>query len=150
MDLDLRSLYKRNSISQYLEEVTAEIEKTTVLLSDVFHCIQRQSVDVEDTSLIIENLTASDCKARELECMNLLGSLLDHRKRIEQLKDLYEMTVLEVKNNNLPTLLDRLEKDTKSKIRDLLDNVECKQLEINKYMMKVQLRQEVMKYSMDE
>ncbi|GIY94873.1 hypothetical protein CEXT_612481 [Caerostris extrusa] len=142
--------HKRRSISQYLEEVTAEIEKTTVLLSDVFHCIQSKSGDVVDTSLIIENLTATDCKVRELECINLLGSLLDHRKSIEDLKGLYEMTVLEVQNNNLPTLLDRLEKDMKSKIRDLLENVECKQFEVNKYMMKVQLRQEVLKYSMDE
>ncbi|GIY30885.1 hypothetical protein CDAR_309441 [Caerostris darwini] len=92
----------------------------------------------------------SDCKVRELECMNLLGSLLDHRKRIEHLKDLYEMTVQEVKNNNLPNLLDRLEKDMNSKIRDLLDSVECKQFEVNKYMMRFQLRQGVMKYGMDD
>ncbi|GIY67793.1 hypothetical protein CDAR_458621 [Caerostris darwini] len=120
---------------QCLEYITEEIENTISLASDVFYLIE-QGVDAH-TALEPETLTADECRAREPESKILINRLQEHRKVTENLMRMYEVTVRKVMNCNHPTLLSRMERDIKRKIRDLLYKVLCK--EFLAYYYKIQL-----------
>ncbi|GIY98538.1 hypothetical protein CEXT_439501 [Caerostris extrusa] len=115
MHEDLRRIY------QSLELITEEIESTILIASNVFYLIE-QTVYAH-TALDPETLTADECRAREPESTILINRLQEHRKDIEHIMRMYEVTVGEVKDSNLPTLLSRLESDIKWKIKDLFNQV---------------------------
>ncbi|GIX85386.1 hypothetical protein CDAR_264801 [Caerostris darwini] len=124
---------KRNF--QQLVQLIEEIENTFLYASNSFHCLQQEVI--EYTSLNPEKLTACDCRARQKDSKTLFKVLQEHRKMTEELKELREMIVCEVKNYNHPTSLDRLEVDIKRKIRQLLDNLSHKELQIDQYQKKL-------------
>ncbi|GIY98537.1 hypothetical protein CEXT_439491 [Caerostris extrusa] len=124
---------KRNF--QHLVQLIEEIEITFIYASNSFDCLQ-QEVN-EYTSLNCEELTACDCRVREQDSKTLLKVLQEHRKMTEELKELFEAIVCEVKNYNHPALLERLEVDIKWKIRQLLDNLSHKELQVDQYQIKL-------------
>ncbi|GIX96199.1 hypothetical protein CDAR_433701 [Caerostris darwini] len=138
----------RSRIYQYLEQITEEIEKTIVLASDVFYYLQ-QAVYVYIV-LDPEKLTTHECRVREQESTSLINRLQEFRKIIEQLMELYEFTVCEAKNCNHSTLLDRLEKDIKCKITELLDKVLYKEQQVDRYQIKLTVRQNETKFAKRE
>ncbi|GIX85372.1 hypothetical protein CDAR_264731 [Caerostris darwini] len=133
MNEDLRRIY------QGLEHITEEIESTILLASNVFNRIE-QGVYAH-TELDPEPLTADECRAREPESTILINRLQEHRKGIEHIMRMYEVTVCEVKNCNHPTLLSRLERDIKWKIRDLFNKVLYKEFLVYCYQIKLEFRQ---------
>ncbi|GIY45365.1 hypothetical protein CEXT_438031 [Caerostris extrusa] len=80
----------------------------------------------------------------------LISRLQEHRKVIENLMRMYEVTVLEVKNSDHPTLLSRLERDIKKKIRDLLYKVLCKEFLVYCYQIKLEFRQNMTNFARSE
>ncbi|GIY94870.1 hypothetical protein CEXT_612451 [Caerostris extrusa] len=132
-------------IHQSAEYITEEIESTILLASNVFYLIE-QGVDAH-TALDPETLTADECRAREPESTILINRLQEHRKVIEHIMRIYEVTVSEVKNCNHPTLLSRLEKDIKWKIIDLLCEVLNKEFLVDCYQIKLEFRQNMMNFA---
>ncbi|GIX77977.1 hypothetical protein CEXT_570591 [Caerostris extrusa] len=135
-------------IHQCLEYKTEEIENTISLASDVFYLIE-QGVDAH-TGLDPETLNADECRAREPESKIVINLLQEHRKVIENLMRMYQVTVREVKNSNHPTLLSRLERDIKRKIRDLLYKVLCKEFLAYCYKIKLEFRQNMTNFARSE
>ncbi|GIX96200.1 hypothetical protein CDAR_433711 [Caerostris darwini] len=88
-------------IHQCLEYITQEIENTILLASDVFYLIE-QGVDAH-TALDPETITPEECRAREPESKIVINRLQEHRKIIEHIMRMYEVTVRKVKNSNHPT-----------------------------------------------
>ncbi|GIY30888.1 hypothetical protein CDAR_391551 [Caerostris darwini] len=129
-------MYKnRKQNFQHLAQLIEDIESTFLYASNSFQCLQ-QEVN-EYTSLNPEELTACDCRVREQDSKTLIKVLQEHRKMTEELKELREMIVCEVKNYNHPTLLDRLEVDIKWKITKLLDNLLHEELQVDQYQIKL-------------
>ncbi|GIY16505.1 hypothetical protein CEXT_69431 [Caerostris extrusa] len=92
---------KRNF--QHLVQLIEEIEITFIYASNSFDCLQKELN--EYTSLNPEELTACDCRVREQDSKTLIKALQEHRKTTEELKEVFEMIVCEVKNYNHPALL---------------------------------------------
>ncbi|GIY72801.1 hypothetical protein CDAR_391561 [Caerostris darwini] len=106
-------------IQQYLGHMNEAIENTILLVSNIFNRME-QVVDAH-TSLDPETLTADECHARESELTILINRLQELRKETENIMNIYEIIVCDVRNQNHSTLLHRLERDIKWKIRDLLN-----------------------------
>ncbi|GIY04702.1 hypothetical protein CEXT_281141 [Caerostris extrusa] len=125
-------------IFQYLEEITEEIEETILLASNVFYYLQ-QAV-YRHTELHPAELTTYGPCVRSRSSIILLNRLREHRKIIEHLTEMYQMTVCEAKNCSHPTLLRGLEKDIKWEIREILDKVLYTELLIDRYQIKLKFR----------
>ncbi|GIX77978.1 hypothetical protein CEXT_570601 [Caerostris extrusa] len=134
MHEDLRRIYQR------LEHLTDVIEDTILLISYVLNHIEQAHVYAH-TALDPVTLTADECRAREPESTILIDQLQNHRKKIERIMEVYVETVREVKNCNHPTLLSRLERDIKWKIRDLLYKVLYNEFLVDCYQIKLEFRQ---------
>ncbi|GIX85367.1 hypothetical protein CDAR_264701 [Caerostris darwini] len=130
MDEELREVH------QNLERITEDLENIILLASNVFNLIE-QGVYAY-TALDPETLTADECRAREPESTILIKGLQEHRKEIENIMKIYELTVGEVNKRNHPTLLHRLERDIKWKIGELLQKVFYKELLIDCYRIKLE------------
>ncbi|GIY94871.1 hypothetical protein CEXT_612461 [Caerostris extrusa] len=142
MDEEIREVH------QNLEEITEYLENIILLASNVFNSVE-QTVYAH-TALDPETLTADECRAREPESTILINGLQEHRKEIENLMKIYELTVGEVKKRNHPTLFDRLEMDIKWKIGELLQKVLYKELLIDCYQIKLEFRQNVSIFARSE
>ncbi|GIX85377.1 hypothetical protein CDAR_264761 [Caerostris darwini] len=142
MEEDLRQIH------QYFEQITEEIEETIALASDVFYYLQKDVL--RHRELDPEELTAHGCRVRSRASTILLNRLREHRRVIEHLTELYEITVCEVKNCNHHILLNRLEKDIKWKIRELLNKVLYKELQIDRYQIKLKFRCNESKFAENE
>ncbi|GIY30420.1 hypothetical protein CDAR_23021 [Caerostris darwini] len=125
MDEKLRRIHQR------LEHMTVEIEDIILLASNVFHYIE-QAVH-EHTSLDPETLTTDECLERKQYSNFLIDQLQDLRKDRENILEVYEILVSQVKNQNHPTFLHRLEMDMKWKIEDLLNKVLDKEFQFDCY-----------------
>ncbi|GIX85375.1 hypothetical protein CDAR_264751 [Caerostris darwini] len=134
MHEDLRRIYQR------LERLTDVIEETISLVSYVLYHIEQTHVYAH-TALDPETLTADECRAREPESTILFDQLQKYRMKIERIMEVYVETVREVKNCNHPTLLSRLERDIKWKIRDLLYKVLYNEFLVDCYQIKLEFRQ---------
>ncbi|GIY41819.1 hypothetical protein CEXT_802091 [Caerostris extrusa] len=135
-------------IYQCLEYITEEIENNILPASNVFKRI-KQDVCVH-TALDPETLTADECRAREPELAILINRLQKHRKGIENIMEVYMVTVREVMNCNHPTLLFRLESDIKRKIRDLWYEVSYEEFLVDCYKNKLEFRQNVTNFERSE
>ncbi|GIX98354.1 hypothetical protein CDAR_458101 [Caerostris darwini] len=135
-------------IHQCLEYITEELENTILLISNVFNPMEKGVF--AHTALDPETLTAHECCARERESTILINLLQDHRKVIENIMRMYEVTVCEVKNCNHPTLLSRMEGDIKYKIRDLFNKVLYKEFLVYCYQIKLELRQNMTDHAISE
>ncbi|GIY41820.1 hypothetical protein CEXT_802101 [Caerostris extrusa] len=142
MDENLRRIH------QYVEHITEELEKTILLASNVF-CHLEQAV-YRLTANDPAGLTADEYRARERQTAILINRLQEHRKVIKHLMEFYDVTMSEVENSNHPTLLHRLEKDIKWKIRDLLYKVLYKELLVDIYQVKLELRQNMSNFARSE
>ncbi|GIY04695.1 hypothetical protein CEXT_281101 [Caerostris extrusa] len=139
MHEDLRRIY------QSLELITEEIESTILIASNVFYLIEQGVYAL--TALDPETLNGDECRAREPESTFLINRLQEHRKDIEHIMRMYEVTVGEVKDRNLPTLLSRLESDIKWKIKDLFNQVLYKELLVYCYQIKLEFRQNLTNFA---
>ncbi|GIY48852.1 hypothetical protein CEXT_523921 [Caerostris extrusa] len=135
MDEDLRRIHQR------LEYMTEEIEDIILHASNVFHYIE-QAVH-EHTSLDPETLTTDECLEREQDSNLLINQLQDLRKETENIMEVYEILVSQVKNQNHPALLHRLESDMKWKIVDLLNKVLDKEFQVDCYKFKLEIRRNI-------
>ncbi|GIX96198.1 hypothetical protein CDAR_433691 [Caerostris darwini] len=135
-------------IYQCLEYITAEIENTILPASNVFN---RLKLDVyAHTALDPETLTADECRVIEPELSILINRLQKHRKGIENMMEVYIVTVREVRNCNHPTLLSRLESDIKWKIRNLLYEVLYEEYLVDCYKIKLEYHQNVTNFALSE
>ncbi|GIX96201.1 hypothetical protein CDAR_433721 [Caerostris darwini] len=126
-------------IHQCLEHKTEEIENTILLASNVFNRIEQDVY--AHISLDPETLTADECLALEIESTILIKRLQEQQKVIKHLMKFFDVTVREVEYSNHPSLLSRLERDIKWKIRGLLNNVLYKEFLVDCYKIKLQFRQ---------
>ncbi|GIY30886.1 hypothetical protein CDAR_309451 [Caerostris darwini] len=133
----------RRRIYQYLEQITEEIEETIALSSNVFYYLQ-QTVR-RHTALETAELNAQDCRMTSQASTTLMNQLQEHRKVIDELTVLYEMTVCEARTYYHTTLLDRLETDIECKIKDLLDNVLHQVLLFDIYQEELAFRHSLLK-----
>ncbi|GIY16517.1 hypothetical protein CEXT_69491 [Caerostris extrusa] len=85
-------------IQQYLEHMNEAIENTILLASNIFNRIDE--VVHAHTSLDPETLTADECHAREQEVTILINRLEELRKEIENIMNIYEIIVCDVRNEN--------------------------------------------------
>ncbi|GIY16504.1 hypothetical protein CEXT_69421 [Caerostris extrusa] len=142
MDENLRRIH------QYLEYKFEEIENILLLASYVFNRLE-QAV-YEHTEHDSESITADECRARAQESTILINLLQVLREGIDQTKKAYEMIVCEVKNQNHPILLHRLERDIELKIRYLLCKVLHNEFLVHCYRVKLQLRQIMSNFARNE
>ncbi|GIY63776.1 hypothetical protein CEXT_736601 [Caerostris extrusa] len=142
MDENLRQARK------HFVEMTEEIENNFLLASNVFNRIE-QGVYVY-TSLDPKTLTSDECHARVKDSTILINRLQELRKEIENIMNIYEKIVCDVRNQNHPNLLHRLERDIKCKIRDLLKNVLYIEFLVDCYKIKLESRQNMLNFSRNE
>ncbi|GIY41821.1 hypothetical protein CEXT_802111 [Caerostris extrusa] len=142
MHEDLRRIYQR------LAHITDEIEDSILIVSYASNDME-QAVNAH-TALDPETLTADECRAREPESTILINRLQEHRKDIEHIMRMYEVTVGEVRNCNHPTLLSRLEGDIKRKIRNLLYKVIGKEFLVYFYKIQLEFRQNMTNFARSE
>ncbi|GIY16511.1 hypothetical protein CEXT_69461 [Caerostris extrusa] len=139
MHEDLRRIYRS------LEITTEEIESIILLASNVFYHL-KQGVYAH-TTLDPETLTADECRAREQVSTILINLLQEHRQDIEYIMRMYEVTVGEVKDCNLPILLSRLESDIKWKTEELFNKVLYKEFLGYCYQIKLEFRQNLTNFA---
>ncbi|GIX70256.1 hypothetical protein CEXT_245901 [Caerostris extrusa] len=126
-------------IHRSLENITDRIESTILHASNVFNEIEQ---DVHALiSLDPETLGTDECLEREQDSNLLIEELQEFRKETETIMGVYEIIVGQVRNQNHPTLLLRLETDMKWKFTDLFSEVLDKELLIDCYKIKLEFRQ---------
>ncbi|GIY41831.1 hypothetical protein CEXT_802161 [Caerostris extrusa] len=142
MDENLRQIH------QYLEHMTEELENIILLASNVFNRIEQSCVCTYGVDP--KTLTADECRAREPKTTFLINRLQAHRKETDNIMKIYEMIVCKVKNCNHSTLLYRLERSIKWKIRELWQKVLRKELLVDCYQIKLECRKNMSKFTRSE